>query len=91
MGSSNDAAAAVQSDGGGDSAQAPIGSSPITGDTAGTAAGQQPYLSGQGNFSSVPGQGSGVQPQAGGNYTLPQAEGGYMQSQAPVGGGSYTQ
>lgn len=90
MGSSHDAAAAVQSDGGGGSAQAPIGSSPITGDNAGTAAGQQAYLSGQDNLSSVPGQGSGLQPQAGGNYTLPQAEGSYMQPQAP-GGGTYTQ
>lgn len=102
MGSSNDAAAAVESRNDFGGRQAQLSGSPVVADSAGIAAGQQATPYGQGN---VPGHGSGqtggnfmqpqtegssMQSQAGGSYVQPQAEGGYMQPQAP-GGGNYMQ
>ncbi|KAL3133562.1 hypothetical protein ABBQ38_007410 [Trebouxia sp. C0009 RCD-2024] len=74
-GSSNEAAAAVESGNQSGGRQAQVSSSPVAPDTASSAAGQQTPPYGQDN---VPGQGSS------------QAEGSYMQPQA-LGGGNYMQ
>ena len=83
-GSSNEAAAAVQSGNDFGDRQAQVGSSAVTADTAGLAAGQQAHPYGQGNVSD---QGSSL---LGANYVQPQVEGSYVQPQA-LGGGNYTQ
>lgn len=77
--------------------QGKIGGSPMTGDTAGAAAGQPAQVHGQETDGSVSGQGSGMQPQAGDTYMQPQAEGNYMPSPAagnsvqPQAEGNYAQ
>ena len=87
-GSSNDAAAAAESGGSSEGRQGQVGGSPVTGETAGAAAGQPAQVYRQENYSSVPEQGSGLQPQAGGYYNQPQAGGNYIQPQVE---GNYMQ